>query len=132
MMIKEGAKEISYCVFSVGEKEFLLPMDVVKEVIDIVKIFPVPGAPEYVYGAMPVHGKIVPAIDLSKIYPLEKPSYNDCKLIVVDVENEHIGFLSEIAPFFISFDPDIIVEDVINIKTFFQTYRIKETRQTGD
>ena len=54
------------------------------------------------------------------------------RLIVVDVENEHIGFLSEIAPFFISFDPDIIVEDVINIKTFFQTYRIKETRQAND
>ncbi len=131
-MIREAIKETSYCVFSVGEKEFLLPTEVVKEVIDIAKIFPVPGAPEYVYGAMPVHGKIVPAIDLSKIYPIEKPSYNDCKLIVVDVENEHIGFLSEIAPFFISFDPDIIVDDVINIKTFFQTYRIKETRQTDD
>lgn len=131
-MIKEGTKEISYCVFSVGEKEFLLRTDVVKEVVDIVKIFPVPGAPEYVYGAMPVHGKIVPAIDLSKIYPVEKPSYNDCKLIVVDIENEHIGFLSEIAPFFISFDPDIIVEDVIDVKTFFQTYRLKGTKQTDD
>jgi len=127
--MSEGIKEISYCVFSVGDKEFLLPVNVVKEVIDVVKIFPVPGAPEYVYGAMPVRGKIVPAIDLSKIYPIEKPSYNDCKLIVVDVENEHIGFLSEIAPFFVSFDPEIVVEDVINIKTFFQTYRIKETRQ---
>lgn len=131
-MIKEGTKEISYCVFSVGEKEFLLRTDEVKEVVDIVKIFPVPGAPEYVYGAMPVHGKIVPAIDLSKIYPVEKPSYNDCKLIVVDIENEHIGFLSEIAPFFISFDSDIIVEDVIDVKTFFQTYRLKGTKQTDD
>lgn len=131
-MIKEGIKEKTYCVFSVGEKEFLLPTEVVKEVIDIVKIFPVPGAPEYVYGAMPVHGKIVPAIDLSKIYPLEKPTYNECKLIVVDVENEQIGFLSEIPPFFVTFDADIIVEDVINIKTFFQTYRLKETRRGDD
>lgn len=131
-MLEEEIKEISYCVFRVGEKEFLLPTTSVREVIDIIKIFPVPGAPEYVYGAIPVRGKIVPAIDLSKIYPIEKPSYNYSKLIIIDVENENIGFLSEIAPFFVSFDPDIIIEDVIDIKTFFETYRIKQTRQDND
>lgn len=124
-MLKENIKESNYCVFRVGESEFLLPTTAVREVMDIIKIFPVPGAPEYVYGAIPVRGKIVPAIDLSKIYPIEKPSYNDAKLIIVDVENENIGFLSEITPFFVSFDPDIIVDDVIDIKTFFETYRIK-------
>ncbi|MCX8030396.1 MAG: chemotaxis protein CheW [Thermodesulfovibrionales bacterium] len=124
----EEPKEITYCVFRVGEKEFLLPTSSVREVVDIVKIFPVPGSPEYVYGAIPVRGKIVPAIDLSKIYPIEKPNYNDAKLIIVDVKNENIGFLSEIAPFFISFDPDIVVEDVIDIKTFFETYSIKQPK----
>ncbi len=130
-MINE-AKETSYCVFRVGEKEFLLPTSSVREVMDVIKIFPVPGAPEYVCGAIPVRGKIVPAIDLAKIYPIEKPSYNDSKLIIVDVDNENIGFLSEIPPFFISFDPDIIVEDVIDIKKFFETYRIKQPRQNND
>lgn len=131
-MLKENIKEESYCVFRVGEHEFLLPTKVVREVIDIIKIFPVPGAPEYVYGAIPVRGKIVPAIDLSKIYPIEKPSYNDAKLIIIDVENENIGFLSEAAPFFVTFDSDIIVEDVIDIKTFFETYRIKHIRTDND
>lgn len=126
-MAEEETKENSYCVFRVGEREFLLPTTAVREVIDIVRIFPVPGAPEYIYGAIPVRGKIVPAIDLSKIYPIEKPSYHDSKLIIIDVENENIGFLSEIAPFFVSFDPSIIVDDLIDIKTFFETYRIKQT-----
>ncbi len=124
----DETKEISYCVFRVGEKEFLLPTSVIREVIDIVKIFPVPGSPEYVYGAIPVRGKIVPAIDLSKIYPIETPIYNDAKLIIVDIKNENIGFLSEIAPFFVSFDPEIVIEDVIDIKTFFETYSIKQPR----
>ncbi len=131
-MLKENVKEASYCVFRVGENEFLLPTKAVREVMDIIKIFPVPGAPEYVYGAIPVRGKIVPAIDLSKIYPIEKPSYNDAKLIIIDVENENIGFLSETPPFFVSFDPDIVVEDVIDIKTFFETYRIKQIRTDND
>jgi len=131
-MTEEGLKETSYCVFRVGEKEFLVPTKAVKEVIDIIRIFPVPGAPEYIYGALPVRGKIIPAIDLSKIYPIEKPSYNDSKLIIIDVENENIGFLSEIAPFFVTFDSDIIVEDVIDIKTFFETYRLKQPRQNAE
>ncbi|MCX7913713.1 MAG: chemotaxis protein CheW [Thermodesulfovibrionales bacterium] len=122
-------REITYCVFRVGEKDFLLPASVVREVVDIAKIFSIPGAPEYVYGVIPVRGKIVPAIDLSKIYPIDKPFYNDSKLIIVDVENENIGFLSESAPFFLSFDADIIVEDVIDIRTFFETYRIKQPKQ---
>ncbi len=122
-------QEITYCVFRVGEKDFLLPVSTVREIIDVAKIFSIPGAPEYVYGVIPVRGKIVPAIDLSKIYPIDKPSYSDAKLIIVDFNNENIGFLSENTPFFLTLDPDMVVEDVIDIKTFFETYRIKQSRQ---
>lgn len=122
-------QEITYCVFRVGEKDFLLPVSTVREVIDVAKIFSIPGAPEYVYGVIPVRGKIVPAIDLSKIYPIDKPSYSDAKLIIVDFNDENIGFLSEITPFFLTLDPDMSVEDVIDIKTFFETYRIKQPKQ---
>lgn len=123
---QEGrAEEKTYCVFRVSDREFLLPADVVKEVVEIVRIFPIPGAPEYVYGAFPLRGKIIPAIDLSKIFPLEEPSYANAKLLIVDVENENIGFLSEETPFFVSFDTDIPVEDLIDVKSFFQTYRIR-------
>lgn len=125
-------EERIYCVFEVSEREFLLPSEVVKEVVDIARIFPIPGAPEYIYGALPLRGKIIPAIDLSKIYPIEKPLYSSAKLLVVDVENESIGFLSEIAPFFVTFSADMPVEDLIDIKSFFETYRIKGTRHGKD
>ncbi len=121
--IKSGEK--TYCVFSVSEREFLLPSEAVREVVEIARIFPIPGAPEYVYGALPLRGRIIPSVDLSKIFPVEKPAYQNAKLLVVEVENEHIGFLSESAPFFVTFDEDIVVEDVIDIKSFFETYRIK-------
>jgi len=122
------SNERTFCVFKVSEKEFLLPTEAVREVIDIARIFPIPGAPEYVYGALPSRGRIIPAIDLSKIYPIEKPSYNNAKLLIIDAENEHIGFLSEITPFFVTYDPDIMVEDLIDVKSFFETYRVKRTR----
>jgi purine-binding chemotaxis protein CheW len=123
---RDGASgEKTYCVFGVGEREFLLAAEDVREVVDIARIFPIPGAPDYVYGALPLRGKIIPAVDLSKIYPIEKPSYASPKLLIVDVESENIGFLSETSPFFVTFDDDIAVDDLIDIKSFFETYRIK-------
>jgi purine-binding chemotaxis protein CheW len=124
--MRDGASgEKTYCVFGVGEREFLLAAEDVREVVDIARIFPIPGAPDYVYGALPLRGKIIPAVDLSKIYPIEKPSYASPKLLIIDVENENIGFLSETSPFFVTFDDDIVVDDLIDIKSFFETYRIK-------
>lgn len=122
---RKSSVEKTYCVFSVSEREFLIPADTVREVVEITRIFPIPGAPEYIYGALPLRGRIIPSVDLAKIYPIEKPSYQNAKLLVVDVENENIGFLSETAPFFVTFDADIAVDDLIDIKSFFETYRIK-------
>jgi purine-binding chemotaxis protein CheW len=124
-MPESKSDEKTYCVFGVGEREFLLPAEDVREVVDIARIFPIPGAPDYVYGALPLRGKIIPAVDLSKIYPIEKPSYASPKLLIVDVESENIGFLSETSPFFVTFDDDIVVDDLIDIRSFFDTYRIK-------
>jgi purine-binding chemotaxis protein CheW len=124
--MQEGTRnKKTFCVFGVGEREFLLAADEVREVVDIARIFPIPGAPDYVYGALPLRGRIIPAVDLSKIYPVEKPSFTNPKLLIVDVDNENIGFLSETSPFFVTFDDDIIVDDLIDTKSFFETYRIK-------
>lgn len=134
---EEGqSEEAAYCIFKVGEKEFLLPIMRVKEIVDMSPLFPVPAAPEYIYGVVPLHGRIVPAIDLSKIYPTGKPLYGDAKLIVVDVEvelmreviNENIGFISETLPYFATFASDILAnaKDIINVRSFFQTFRVKE------
>jgi purine-binding chemotaxis protein CheW len=117
--------ERTFCVFKVGEREFLLPTEAVREVLEVSLIFPMPGAPEYVCGVIPSRGRIIPAIDLAKIYPVEQPSYSEARLLVVDVENEHIGFLSDMVPYFVTFDADIPVEDMINVNTFFETYRIR-------
>lgn len=131
---KEHVEESTYCVFKVGEKEFLLPIHLVKEVVDASPLFPVPLTPEYVYGVIPLRGRIIPVIDLSKIYPTGKFDYNDAKLIIADVElelmreaiNEHIGFLSETLPYFVSFSSDISSDDIIDVKSFFETFRLKE------
>ncbi|MGO9614683.1 MAG: chemotaxis protein CheW [Dissulfurispiraceae bacterium] len=124
---QDGAsQERTYCVFKVSDREFLLPAEKVKEIVEVVRIFPIPGAPEYVYGAFPLRGSVTPAIDMSKIYPIEEPSYVNAKLLIVEVEKENIGFLSETTPYLVTFDVDIHIEDIINIEEFFEKYRIKK------
>ncbi|MBN2654683.1 MAG: chemotaxis protein CheW [Nitrospirae bacterium] len=118
--------DVTYNVFKVGEKEFLLPVDTVREIIEISRIFPIPMAPDYIFGAVPLHGgRVIPAIDLSKIHPTGEPLYSSAKLVVVSAGKENIGFLSETIPYLVSFSPDIPVDGLINVDEFFETYRVK-------
>lgn len=131
----EATPESTYCVFKVGEKDFLLPVETVREVIDASPMFSVPLSPDYVYGVVPLRGRVIPAIDLSKVYTTGKPSYDRLKLVIVDVEvellreviNESIGFISDGLPYFVTFSSDIPSDDILDTKNFFKTFRIKES-----
>ncbi len=118
-------KEKAYCVFGVGDREFLLPKDAVIQILDITKIFPIPGTPDYIVGAIPVKGKIIPAVDLTKIYNIERLSYSENKLLVIEVKGEKIGILSDITPFFVSFEQDIEVEDFIDPEKLFERLKVE-------
>ena len=125
-MDEEIKEEKQFCVFGIGEREFLIPKESVVQIVDITKIFPIPGSPDYIVGALPVRGKIIPAIDIAKVYNVERINYSDNKLLVVDVDGEKIGILSDIAPFFVSFDKDIVVDDYIDPKKLFEELKVKQ------
>lgn len=134
-----GAEESTFCIFKVGDRDFLLPVEFVREVTDASPLFPVPMSPEYIHGVVALRGRIIPAIDLSKIYPVGKTNYSDAKLVVVDVEvelereviSENIGFVSEGLPYFATFGSDIPLRDMIDVKDFFRNYRVKEPHGRG-
>jgi len=125
-MDEEIKEEKQFCVFGIGEREFLIPKESVVQIVDITKIFPIPGSPDYIVGALPVRGKIIPAIDIAKVYNVERINYSDNKLLVVDVDGEKIGILSDITPFFVSFDKDIVVDDYIDPKKLFEELKVKQ------
>lgn len=125
-MSEEVKQEKFYCVFGIGEREFLIPKESIVQILDITRIFPIPGSPDYVVGALPVRGKIVPAIDLAKVYNIERLGYSDNKLLVIEVKGEKIGILSDITPFFVSFDSDIVVEDFIDPEKLFDKLKVTQ------
>jgi len=55
---------------------------------------------------------------------VERLSYSDNKLLVIEVKGERIGILSDITPFFVSFEPDFVVEDFIDPEKLFEKLKI--------
>lgn len=112
-MTDQSVSEREYCVFGIGDREYLLPKESIHEIIDIKRIFPIPGSPDHLIGVIPSKGKIIHAIDLAKVFNVERLDYSDSKLIVLNIKGEKIGILSDITPFFIKIDSNIVVEDLI-------------------
>ncbi|MFN3739876.1 MAG: chemotaxis protein CheW [Thermodesulfovibrionales bacterium] len=115
-----------YCFFRRGGRNYYLPVDALREVVEIKEVFPIPLAPDYIKGAIPLRGVVVPVIDLAKIYNTEVSDEEPGMLIVVEAMKEEIGFLSEGLPGFAGSDETAPEEALIEINKFFETYMIKE------
>ena len=50
--------------FKLGEETYALDLTEIQEVVEKPVIYPLPGAPETVAGAIGFHGRIVPVVDL--------------------------------------------------------------------
>ena len=72
--------------FGLGNEEYGLDILVVREIIGIIDITPLPRMPEYVKGIINLRGKIIPVIELRKRFGMDSVSYTESTcIIVVDV-----------------------------------------------
>lgn len=134
-MIEELTKETekSYYVFIIGDKEFLIPKESVIQVLEIIRIFPLPGSPDYMVGALPKKGRIIPAIDFAKVYNIERLNYSESKfVIIVDIKGEKIGILSDTPPFTVNFEQEIVVENIIEPEKLFENLKISRTKKSNE
>ena len=84
--------EIEMLSFLLGDEEYAVMVDAVKEVLKTRDLTPVPNSPDYVLGVMALRGPVLPVIDLCKRLGLP-PGKNDEKsrIIVVSVNEEDAG-----------------------------------------
>lgn len=69
-------EEIRLCLFSIGEDNYAIPVDLLTEIIISQKIFPVPTTPSHVLGVINLRGSIVPIVDIRpalSLPPLSTP-----------------------------------------------------------
>jgi len=87
-----SAQEIEMLSFRLGDEEYAVMVDAVKEVLKTRDLTPVPNSPDYVLGVMALRGPVLPVIDLCKRLGLP-PGKKDEKsrIIVVSVNEEDAG-----------------------------------------
>ncbi|MDJ0531905.1 MAG: chemotaxis protein CheW [Xenococcaceae cyanobacterium MO_207.B15] len=81
-------------VFSLGEEYFAFDLEIVKELIDIPHITPIPCCPDYIVGNINLRGQIVTLVDLRPILLLEKGNRDNHKqAIVVEIDDIKAGIV---------------------------------------
>ena len=102
-----------YLTFRLGNEDFALEINTVREVLDLINITKIPRTPDYMKGVINLRGNVVPIIDLRlnlDMQPAER-TVDTCIIIVeVDLDGEaiQIGALADSVQEVIDIDPDQI------------------------
>ena len=72
-----------FLTFALGNEEYWIPIQKVKEIIGIMDITNIPKTPQFIKGVINLRGKIIPVMDLRLKFGLEEKAYNQRTCIIV-------------------------------------------------
>ncbi len=72
-----------FLTFALGNEEYGIPIQKVKEIIGIMDITNIPRTPQFIKGVINLRGKIIPVMDLRLKFGLEEKVYNQRTCIIV-------------------------------------------------
>lgn len=88
-MVQGG--ELQIVNFTIGDVNYGVPVEQVREVRDMQSVTPVPGAPPYVEGVTNLRGQIITVMDLRKRLGLPEKGKTGEKIIVVELDKFSVG-----------------------------------------
>jgi len=89
-----SVQELELLSFRLGQEEYAVMIDSVKEVLKIRDLTAVPNAPDYVLGVTSLRGPILPVIDLCKRLGLPPGTRDEkSRIIVVNLNDEEAGIV---------------------------------------
>jgi purine-binding chemotaxis protein CheW len=77
--------------FTIGDVNYGVPVEQVREVRDMQTVTPVPGSPAFVEGVTNLRGQIITVMDLRKRLGLSEKSKTAEKIIIIDLGKHAIG-----------------------------------------
>lgn len=91
---KTQSRRERYLTFFLGEEQYGIAIDRIKEIIAIMKVTNVPKTPEYMRGVINLRGSIIPVVDTRLRFGME-PKNEDMHtaIVIVEVEKVNIGFI---------------------------------------
>lgn len=87
--IQEGILDLGlklsgkYLTFLLADEEYAVEILKVQEIIQMQKVTPVPGAPNFIRGVINLRGKVIPVVELRKKFSMEQHSDTDKTVIIV-------------------------------------------------
>jgi len=83
-----------YLTFFLGDEQYGIAIDRIKEIIAMMKVTFVPKTPHYMRGVVNLRGSIIPVVDTRLRFGMEpKEADMYTTIIIVEVEKVNIGFI---------------------------------------
>lgn len=99
----------------IGEEEFMLPIEVMNEIIMIDELTFVPNSKEYIEGVLNLRGKIIPAINLRKMMGMPTIAPTGASRIIITRLDEVIsGLIVDGITYVLALHPEQIEERTLN------------------
>jgi len=88
-----GASEHStqLVVFTLGDEEYGVPIQFVKEIIRKPEVTQLPNAPEYILGVINLRGQIIPILSLHERFSLQRTDDSETKVVIVEFASLMVG-----------------------------------------
>jgi len=87
-------EQLQLVTFEVADEEFAIDILAVQEINRMMQITRVPKSPVEVEGVINLRGRIIPVIDLRRLFAMEeKACDDDSRIVVVEVSGRVIGFI---------------------------------------
>jgi len=87
-------EEIQLVVFKIGDEEFGVEINQVREIVKLVSITRMPKAPKFIEGVVNLRGQIITVIDLAKRLDLPSTGRTEStRIMVVEVGDNTVGMI---------------------------------------
>lgn len=87
-------EEIQLVVFRIGNEDFGVKIQQVREIVRLIPITPIPKAPDCIEGVVNLRGTILAVMDLSKRLHIKgNPPSEKTRIIVVELDNNVVGMI---------------------------------------
>jgi purine-binding chemotaxis protein CheW len=83
-----------YLTFFLGEEQYGIAIDRIKEIIALMKVTYVPKTPSYMKGVINLRGSIIPVVDTRTRFGMEPQEETmHTAIIIVEVDKVNVGFI---------------------------------------
>jgi len=106
---KQAEQKIQLVTFTLAQENYGLEITFIREIQPLKELTLIPCTPDFIIGAVNIRGKIIPVIDIRKLFGLADVQLStDAKVIVVQYQDLEIGLLaSEVSDVISAFHADI-------------------------